>query len=41
AALQRLAAFDLVANSADRKGGHVLLGDDGGVWAVDNALCFH
>ena len=41
AALQRLAAFDLVANSADRKSGHVLLGDDGGVWAVDNALCFH
>ena len=41
AALQRLAAFALVANSADRKAGHVLLGDDGGVWAVDNALCFH
>ena len=40
-ALQRLAAFDLVANNADRKGGHVLLGDDGEIWAVDNALCFH
>ncbi|HJL75820.1 MAG TPA: SCO1664 family protein [Acidimicrobiales bacterium] len=41
AALRRLAAFDLVANSTDRKAGHVLLGDDGDVWAVDNALCFH
>ncbi|MBC8364005.1 MAG: SCO1664 family protein [Actinobacteria bacterium] len=41
AALRRLAAFDLVANSTDRKAGHVLLGDDGNVWAVDNALCFH
>ena len=40
-ALRRLAAFDLVANNTDRKGGHVLLGDDGEVWAVDNALCFH
>ncbi len=39
--LQRLATFDLVANNADRKGGHVLLGDDGHLWGVDNALCFH
>ena len=40
-ALVRLAAWDLVANNTDRKGGHVLAGDDGALWAIDNALCFH
>jgi len=40
-ALRRLAVFDLLANSADRKGGHVLRGDDGHIWAVDNGLTFH
>ena len=39
--LMRLAAWDLVANNTDRKGGHVLAGDDGALWAIDNALCFH
>lgn len=39
--LVRLAVFDLLANNADRKGGHVLC--DGGrrLWAIDNGLCFH
>ena len=37
----RLAAFDIVANNADRKGGHVLLGAGDRLWAIDNALCFH
>lgn len=36
-----LVAFDLVANNADRKSGHVLLGLDGGVWGIDHGLCFH
>jgi uncharacterized repeat protein (TIGR03843 family) len=40
-ALARLCAFDLVANNADRKGGHCLLGRDGRVYAIDNGLCFH
>lgn len=40
-ALRTICAFDLVANSADRKGGHCLAGDDGRVWAVDNGLTFH
>jgi uncharacterized repeat protein (TIGR03843 family) len=40
-ALRRLATFDLLANSTDRKGGHVLLGDDGRIWAIDNGLSFH
>jgi len=39
--LRRLAVFDLLANNTDRKAGHVLAGDDGRIWAVDNALCFH
>lgn len=39
-ALMRIAAFDLVANNADRKGGHVLLAGER-LWCIDNALCFH
>lgn len=39
--LRRLCAFDLVANSADRKGGHCLLDDDDRIWAIDNGLTFH
>jgi hypothetical protein len=41
AALERICAFDLLANNADRKGGHCLLGRDGRVYAIDNGLCFH
>ena len=37
----RLAAFDLITNNADRKGGHMLLDGGGHVWAIDNALTFH
>ena len=40
-ALRRIAAFDLVINNADRKGGHCLLDEDGKVWAIDHGLCFH
>jgi uncharacterized repeat protein (TIGR03843 family) len=36
----RLAAFDVVANNADRKAGHILY-DDTRLWAIDNGLCFH
>jgi uncharacterized repeat protein (TIGR03843 family) len=39
--LRTICCFDLVANSADRKGGHCLAGDDGRIWAVDNGLTFH
>jgi hypothetical protein len=35
------AAFDAVINNADRKGGHVLEGKDGRLWAVDHGLSFH
>ncbi len=39
-ALMTIAAFDVVANNADRKSGHVLLAEDR-LWAIDNGLCFH
>lgn len=39
--LVRLAVFDLIANNADRKGGHVLLDPRGHLWGIDNGLCFH
>jgi uncharacterized repeat protein (TIGR03843 family) len=40
-ALRRIAAFDLVANNADRKSGHCLLDQEGHIWAIDHGLCFH
>jgi uncharacterized repeat protein (TIGR03843 family) len=39
--LRRMALFDLLANNADRKGGHVLLTEDGRVWGIDHGVCFH
>ena len=39
--LQRFAVFDLVANNADRKAGHCLLGKDGRLWSIDHGLTFH
>ena len=40
-ALKRMAVFDVVANNADRKGGHCLLDSDDHVWGIDHGLCFH
>jgi uncharacterized repeat protein (TIGR03843 family) len=39
--LKQICAFDIVANSTDRKSGHCLLGPDGRIYAVDNGLSFH
>jgi uncharacterized repeat protein (TIGR03843 family) len=39
--LKRMAAFDIVANNTDRKGGHVLGDADGHLWGIDNGLCFN
>jgi uncharacterized repeat protein (TIGR03843 family) len=39
--LIRFAVFDLAANNADRKGGHLLLDPDGAIWGIDNGLCFN
>jgi uncharacterized repeat protein (TIGR03843 family) len=41
AALKRMATFDVIANNADRKGGHCLLDADGHLWGIDHGLCFH
>ena len=40
-ALRRIAAFDLIANNADRKSGHCLVDRQGHIWAIDHGLCFH
>lgn len=39
--LKTICAFDVVANNADRKSGHCILGPDGTIWGIDNGLCFH
>src|SRR5262245_55893670 len=39
--LQAVCAFDLLANNADRKSGHVLLGLDGHIYGIDHGLCFN
>jgi uncharacterized repeat protein (TIGR03843 family) len=39
-AMPAVAAFDVVTNNADRKGGHTLLDPDGRVWAIDHGVCF-
>lgn len=38
--LEAVAVFDVLANNADRKSGHVILADNK-VWAIDHGLCFH
>ena len=40
-ALQRIVLFDWVTNNADRKAGHVLVGPDDTLWAIDHGICFH
>jgi uncharacterized repeat protein (TIGR03843 family) len=39
--LRRMAAFDYLANNADRKGGHCLIDAAGNLWGIDHGLCFH
>jgi len=39
--LRRMAVFDAVINNADRKGGHILAGVDGGVYGVDHGVSLH
>jgi len=41
ARLKQICLFDLLVNNADRKSGHCLLGRDGIIHAIDNALTFH
>lgn len=39
--LARMAVLDAVIDNADRKGGHVLVAEDGHVWGVDHGLSFN
>ena len=39
--LQKICVYDFVANNADRKSGHCLLGPDNLIYGIDNGLCFH
>lgn len=39
--LRTMAVFDVVANNADRKGGHVLVDSGGHLWGIDQGLCFN
>lgn len=39
--LRRIAAFDVVANNADRKAGHCLLDRSGRLWAIDHGVTFN
>jgi hypothetical protein len=40
-AFRHIVLFDYLVNNADRKGGHVLEGKDGKVWAIDHGLTLH
>jgi Phosphatidylinositol 3- and 4-kinase len=39
--LKRIAAFDVLVNNADRKGGHCLVDYQGHVWGIDHGITFH
>ena len=39
--LIRLSLFDVVANNADRKGGHCLIDETGRLWGIDHGLTFN
>ncbi len=39
--LRRVAVFDLLANNADRKAGHVVRDRSHNLWLIDHGLCFH
>ena len=39
--IRRIALLDLIANNADRKGGHLMLDPAGRAWGIDHGLTFH
>ncbi len=39
--LRPVVLFDLLINNADRKGSHVLVGQDKTLWLIDHGICFH
>jgi len=40
-AFRTVCVFDILSNNTDRKSGHLLLGEDEHIWAIDNGLSFH
>jgi hypothetical protein len=40
-AFRRMAAFDVVINNTDRKGGHCLRAADGTIFGIDHGVSFH
>ena len=40
-AFKRIAAFDIIANNADRKGGHILKDPQERIWGIDHGITFH
>lgn len=41
ARLKPAALFDMLVNNADRKAGHILVGESGHFWLIDHGICFH
>ncbi len=39
--LRPVALFDIIANNADRKGGHILVDSHDHLWLIDHGICFH
>ncbi len=39
--MQQLCVYDVLANNADRKASHCLLGLDGRLWAIDHGIAFN
>ncbi len=39
--LRPVAVFDMIANNADRKGGHIMIDSNKDVWLIDHGICFH
>lgn len=39
--LKPVAAFDVLINNADRKGGHVILDEENHLWLIDHGISFH
>lgn len=39
--LPPVVVFDLLINNADRKGSHIIKGEDGHLWLIDHGVCFH
>jgi hypothetical protein len=39
--LRAVVVFDILINNADRKGSHILQGNDGRLYCIDHGVCFH